>query len=43
MHFKGKLKNETWENGKKPNSGPDFSLFGPNLGPQNVSCEFYLY
>ena len=26
--------NQTWENKKKPNFGPDFGLFGPNLGPQ---------
>ena len=24
---------QTWENGKKINIGPDFGLFGPNLGP----------
>ena len=27
--------NETWENGEKPNFGPDFSLFRPNLGPKS--------
>ena len=26
--------NQTWENGKKPNFGPNFGLFGPNLGPK---------
>ena len=36
MQFKGKLMNQTWENGKKLNFGPDFGLFdafGPNLAP----------
>ena len=33
MQFPGKLKNQTQENSKKPNSEPDFVLFG----------EFYLY
>ena len=32
MQFPGKLKIQTQENRKKPNSGPDFVLFG----------EFYL-
>ena len=27
--------NWTWENGKKPNFGPNFDLFGPNVGIQN--------
>ena len=27
--FKAKLKKQTWENGEKPNFGPDFSLFSP--------------
>ena len=31
MQFKGKLMNQTWENGKKANFGPDFGLFGPSL------------
>ena len=26
--------NRTWENGKKPNLGPDFCLSGPKLGPK---------
>ena len=30
MQFKGKLKNQTSENGEKPNFGPNF---GPNLPP----------
>ena len=25
--------NKIWEDGKKPNFGPDFGLFGPKLGP----------
>ena len=29
--FQGKLINQTWENGKKPNFGSDFGPFGPNL------------
>ena len=31
MQIKGKLMNQTWENGKKPSFGPDFDTFGPNL------------
>ena len=27
---------------KNPNSGPDFGLFGPNLGPQLFFRVFYL-
>ena len=26
--------NQTWENGKKPNFGPNSGLFGTNLGTQ---------
>ena len=26
---------QTWENGKKPNFGPDFGPFAQNLGRQN--------
>ena len=26
--------NQTWENGEKSNLGPDFGLFGQNLGPK---------
>ena len=37
MQFKEKLMNQTWQNGKKPNFGPDFGLFGPNLG----CCIFF--
>ena len=34
MQFKGKLINQTWENGKKKaNFGPNFGLFYPDLGP----------
>ena len=29
MQFKEKLMKQTWENGKKPN-------FGPNFGPQKI-------
>ena len=35
--------NQTWENNKKPNSEPNFGLFGPNLGQQNFFGGFYLY
>ena len=31
MKFKGKLMNQTSENGKKTNFGPNIGLFGPNL------------
>ena len=34
MQYIGKLINQTWENSKKPNFGPDFGLIGPNLGPK---------
>ena len=34
--------NQTWENGKKTIFGPDFDLFGPNLGPKNFFRRFYL-
>ena len=33
MQYPGKLMNYTCDNGKKPNFGLDFGLFGPNLGP----------
>ena len=33
MQFPGKLTNQTSENGKEPNFGPNFSPFGPNLLP----------
>ena len=40
VQFKGKLKNQTLENGKKnPNLGPDFSLFA-QFGPINFFCGF---
>ena len=39
MQFQGKLINRTWENSRRPNFGPDFGLFGPNLGPK----DFYLW
>ena len=32
MQFQGKIMNQTWENGKKTNFGPNFDSFGPNLG-----------
>ena len=33
MQFQGKLMNQTWENGKKPNFEPNFDWFDPNLCP----------
>ena len=37
--------NQTWKNDKKPNMGPDFGPFGPNLDPppQIFLFRFYLY
>ena len=44
MQFQGKLLNQTWENEKKQtNFGPDFGSFGPNLDPEELFREFYLY
>ena len=40
IQFKGKVMNQTRENDKKTNFGPDFASFGPNLGPQNFLCRF---
>ena len=34
MQLKGKLKNQSWENGEKTNFKSDFGPFGPN-DPQN--------
>ena len=34
---------QTYENDKKPNFGPDFGSFGPNLGPRIFFHWFYLY
>ena len=42
MQFKKKLKNQTWENHKKPNFGPDFGLSSPNVGPQFFFGKIYL-
>ena len=41
MQFQGKLMNQTWEYGKKPNFEPNFGLFGPNMGLQNLLHEFF--
>ena len=30
VQFQRKLRNQTWENSKKPNFGTDFSPLGPN-------------
>ena len=40
MQYPAKLMNQTWENGKKPNFGPNFGLFGSNLGPQDYFVGF---
>ena len=32
--------NQTWENNKEPNFGPNFGLFDPNLGPKNFLKVF---
>ena len=34
IQFKGKLRNQTWENGKKTHFGPDFGPFWPKFGSQ---------
>ena len=31
---------QTWENGKKPKSVPNFGLFDPNLDPKNFLAGF---
>ena len=52
--FQGKPINQTWENGKKPSFGPDFSPLGQNMDPKTFSwilpllhirhcCKLYLY
>ena len=41
MQFKIKLMKKALENVKKPNLGPDFGLFTPNLGPPKFFLEFY--
>ena len=43
MQFQGKLMNQTWENDKKPNSGPDYGPFAENLGAKTFFRGFYLY
>ena len=42
LQFKQKLINQTWY-GKKPNFGPGFGTFDPNLGLQFFFRGFYLY
>ena len=39
MPFPGKLMNETLENGKKTNFGPNLSPFGPYLSPQFLATS----
>ena len=41
MQFQGKLKNQTWENGKTPSFEPNFGPFGPNLGHQSFFFQKY--
>ena len=41
MQFKEKLMSQIWENHKKPNFGPDFSLSGPNWGPHFFFFFFF--
>ena len=41
MQFKVKLMNKALENVKKPNFGPDFSLFNANLELPKFFLEFY--
>ena len=48
MQFQGKLMNQTWENGKKTNFGPDFSLFlaqiwAANFSPANLASSVTTY
>ena len=42
-NFHEKIMNQTWENDKKPNFGPDFDLFWQKFGPQTCFCRFYFY
>ena len=42
MQFKEKLMNQTWENNKKPNFGPDFGLFDPHWSPKNFFWQVHL-
>ena len=43
MQLKGKLKNQSWENGEKTKFKSDFGPFGPNVDPQNFFREFQFY
>ena len=43
MQYQEKLMNQTRENGKKPNSGPDFGPFGPNSGCQIFFSKIWLH
>ena len=40
MQFKEKLMSHTWENGEKPNFGPNFCPFGLNLSPEIFFMSF---
>ena len=43
MQFKGKLINQTKENGKKPNFGPDFGPFWPKFSAQKICRRLYFF
>ena len=38
IKFQGKLMDQTWENGKKPNFGFDFGPFSPKFAPPKFFC-----
>ena len=42
MRSQGKLKNQTWEIGKKSSFGPDFGPFGPNSDHQFFFSKIWL-
>ena len=42
MEFQGKLMNQTWENSKKTNFGPDLGPFDPNLKHQFLFSKTWL-
>ena len=39
MQFQEKLKNQTWENGKKTSFGPDFGQFGQQIFQKSGSVS----
>ena len=40
VQYQGKLMKQTWKNDRKPNFGPDFVPFDPNLVPQRFFGGF---